>query len=211
MPPHIPKQNLINRIHIICISQDRSKAQKISQELKTEMIDFSAFELPVTNLGELSRDDVAWLRTVFLPHGLAESTQPVRKERRQRSSDGVEEFLLDWCTVCEGNLCDRASVYAAYCACYCHTHPGLQPPLTMGRFVKQVKKRIGRGALSKVTYRKVRAQQRMFFDGLVCPSELPPPVSVPSPSVRDSFSDYLLAINEDAPGMFLSKGLPEPR
>lgn len=205
--PYLPKQYLYNTTHFICISQDPQKARKLSQSLKVPLIDLSSSEIPLCSPPELSPKDIAWLRSVFLPYGLAERKTAVKPEKTPAPSDWVYEFLSEFCSVKPDSRCHRKTLYSAYAACYRHTHPGLEPPLTQGRFVKAVKPYLGKGEFRHVSYRKIRSEQKMYFVGLTCPAELPAPASVPDETHTDPFTVYLETIHSMRPSFSLQSNL----
>ena len=202
-----PLQNLHNRIHIFCISEDYNRALALSKDLKAELLDFSAIELPKEINFNFNHKDIAWLRSVFLPHGLTDYLPPCFQKEDHVTFDWVIEFLQDWCTVREGNLCDRHTVYDSYCAAYRHTHFGAEPPITKGQFVKRARVFLDAGKFPKMSYHKVRTCQKMFFDGLAF---LPLPNEACShvPDVHEhTFSEYLDALHAQAFSLPLSPAM----
>ena len=195
--PYFPKQNLHSRIHFFCISQDYDRALKLSRNLKAELLDFSAAELPASELPALSAEDIAWLRMVLLPYGLTEREPKPKKRTPAKHPDWVEEFLHGYCEIEPGACFDRHDIYDAYCQCYRYLHPGTEPPLTEGRFVKAAKQMLGKGTLSNVEYRKVRSRQRWYFVGLM-PYIPANPDHDPVPPPIDSFTAHLQAIHDAA-------------
>ena len=166
--PGIPKQTLYNRNHIIIVSSNPEKAARLSKDLKAPLLDFSKHELPVNlPVSDLSDEDLQWLRCAFLPYGLVDKPQQSSCAKTPTVS-WVEEFLRDCCALESGVLCDRHDFYTAYCACYSARFPGKQPPLTLGRFCKAAKMLLGKGIYHDASYHKVRNDQKMHFDGIVC-------------------------------------------
>ena len=166
--PGFPKQTLLNRNHIIVASSNPEKAARLSKDLKAPLLDFSKHELPVNlPISDLSDEDLNWLRCAFLPYGLADKPQQSNRVK-SHSVSWVEEFLRDCCALESGTLCDRHDFYTAYCACYSARFPGKYPPLTLGRFCKAAKMLLGKGIYRDASYHKVRNDQKMHFDGIVC-------------------------------------------
>lgn len=205
--PYLPRQYLRCKTHFICISQDPQKARKLSQSLKVPLIDLSSSEISLESPQELTPKDISWLRSVFLPYGLAERKTAVKPEKTPAPFDWVYEFLSEFCSVKPDSRCHRETLYSDYAACYRHTHPGLEPPLTQGRFVKAVKPYLGKGELRHVSYRKIRSEQKMYFVGLACPDELPVPAPVPDETHTDSFTAHLEAIHSMRPSFSLKSNL----
>ena len=175
--PGFPKQTLCNRNHIIVVSSNPEKAARLSKALKVPFLDFSKYELPVNlPVSDLSDEDLNWLRCAFLPYGLVDKPQQSNRIKFP-SVSWVEDFLKDCCALQSGTLCDRHDFYADYCACYTARFPGKQPPLTLGRFCKVAKDLLDKGIYRGASYHKVRTDQKMYFDGIVCikdPSDIRP-------------------------------------
>lgn len=206
-PPGFPKQYLYCKTHFICISQDPQRARSLSRSLRVNLIDLSAYEIPLRSPPELSAKDAAWLRSVFLPHGLTELKTAAKPEKAPAPSDWVYEFLSIFCSVDPGSMCHREDLYTAYAAYYRHTHPGLEPPLTQGRFVKAVKPYLEKGAFRHVSYRKIRSEQKMYFVGLACPAELPAPAPAPDKTHTDAFTAHLEAVHSARPRFSLTPNI----
>lgn len=201
---YLPKQNLYNTLHIVSISKEPGTAYRLSTSFSVELLDFSPHEIPCRALPELEHQDIAWLRTVFLPFGLTDPRRASKRQKTTASSDWVEEFLTQYCAVSAGNLCDGMTLYAAYDAFYRQMHPGLKTPLTKICFVKRVKTFIGKKAFKQVSYHKVRADQHWYFDGFVCPVELPTP---PPPKPISAFSAHLDEIHQTRLKLSLSPNM----
>lgn len=172
-----PRQFLHNRNHFICISSVPEKAERLSKDLKATLLDFSKNEIPARiPIKDLSDEDIQWLRCVFLPYGLLD-IQPKTTATKIQTTAWVEEFLKDCCLPQKGILRNRHDFYAEYCACYTAKFPGKKPPLTKGRFVKEVRYLLDKGICRGARYQKIRKEQKMYFVGICCvkkPCEIHP-------------------------------------
>ena len=92
--------------------------------------------------------------------------------------------------------------------------PGKQPPLTLGRFCKVAKGLLGKGIYRGASYHKVRTDQKMYFDGIVCikaPSDIRPD---PQATLLGRFKIHIKQIDALRPVWYANNSvslLPKPK
>lgn len=202
----LPTQHYRNTLHFICISDNLTRAKRLSKQWKATLIDLSNCELPCTEPVLLSKEDRSWLQTTAVMYGLKLRCGYVPSLPTDESifdtDDGVEHFLTHSCFIATGAYCNGYELYDAYAAYYRSTHHGRAPLLTKIRFVKRAKQFLGRKSLAHVGYRWLRprpgAKPRWYFTGLGLPLDPPPP---PEPALpeEDPFLSYLKKIHIDLP------------
>ena len=206
-----PTQKYKNKLHFVCITEDSRKAVKLEKTLKATLIDFSGYESTAESPLQLSIDDIHWLRTSFLLHGLKLRTCRFAGEKsaiQHKSKDSVEEsvkaFLTDYCKFEPGAFCDTHEVYNSYAHFIAITQNLSAPLLTKISFNRLLRDFMEKEKdFKKVTYKQhwiypkdQKKRQVWGYVGLRLPHNLPP-ISAESLISQDKelFKDYLMSMN----------------
>lgn len=206
--PFVPRQYLQSNAHLLCITDDRNRAQTLRRQLKANWIDLSAVERPIAEIGSLSSDSLCWLRCVFPLLGLqllsasASSYAPPASD--PAPFDAVESFLTEGVIQGPGAFCTSFDLYEAYREYY-KKRFSVDPPLSKIVFTKRVRAYVVAHG-PHMNYRHTRLGKgkklRWYFTGLE-----PNPwanIAPPAPSANQisAFRDHLNS------GYFLMPQLP---
>jgi len=178
--PWLPKQTFRNTLHLVVLSTDKYAAAQLKRTLNATLINLADNESRCFDNPTLLPVDIAWINSkatlygLMLEHGYA-------PPKRQAEPGLVEAFLTEHCFIHPGSFCDSFGLYETYKKHYQVLHDGVLPPISKGRFIKEVRQLLGQGALEHVQYKKCRVltnePPRWYFLGLDLPiSEDPPPV-----------------------------------
>ena len=165
--PMFPTQWYQNKLHFLCITSDPNRASLLQLKLKASQIDLSLSKLlPDQNAALLTDEDLHWLRTTFLLHGLklrtlqAADIPPVPQEKepvRPTTKESIQAFLSQCCQYEESAFSSMASAYQAYRRYVSATQTGL--PVLIGRnsFKASFERALNRqSGLKKIHYGRSR-------------------------------------------------------
>ena len=120
-----PTQRFQNKLHFICVTSDLKKASVIQNKLKANLIDLSTSEVPLDGgTLQLTDQDLHWLRTTFLLHGLKlrtlqaagiETSPQEEVPKYPTVKESIHAFLSECCQYEKGTFCNLKTVYEAYC------------------------------------------------------------------------------------------------
>lgn len=196
--PFVPKQYLHCNAHLLCITNDRTRAQELRTQLKAHWIDLSAVESPVSDTPTISDDALNWLRCVLPLLGLQLLSTDASTYSPPLSSpapfDAVEDFMSDGVIQVPGAFCTSFELYHAYREYY-KARFSVDPPLSKIVFVKRARAYVTSHAAQHINYRHTRLGKgkklRWYFTGLEPSPWIKIAPSVPSEEQRSTFHDYL--------------------
>ena len=206
--PFVPKQYLKSNAHLLCITDDRNRAQKLRKQLKANWIDLSSVEYPVTEAPVLSDETLCWLRCVLPLLGLqllsADASAYTSPASEPIPFDAVEDFMTEGAIKGPGAFCTSFDLYNAYQSYY-RARFSADPPLSKIVFTKRARAYAASQG-PHMNYRHTRLGKdkrlRWYFTGLAPDpwAEVIPPA--PPEDQKTAFSEYLNS------GFFLMPQIP---
>lgn len=196
--PFVPKQYLHCNAHLLCITNDRTRAQELRTQLKAHWIDLSAVESPVSDTPTISDDALNWLRCIFPLLGLqllsTDASAYVPPLSSPAPFDAVEEFMSGGVIQVPGAFCTSFELYHAYREYY-KARFSVDPPLNKIVFVKRARAYVTSHAKQHINYRHTRLGKekrlRWYFTGLEPSPWVKIAPSAPSEGQRSAFHEYL--------------------
>ena len=162
-----PTQRFQNRLHFICVTSDLKKASALRNKLKANLIELSVSEVPPDgDTLQLTDQDLHWLRTTFLLHGLKlrtlqaagiETSPQEEVPKYPTVKESIGAFLSECCQYEEGTFCNLKTVYEAYCHYITVTQNGRDPLIGKNTFKTEFESALThKSVLNNVHYRRSR-------------------------------------------------------
>ena len=162
-----PTQHYQNKLHFICVTSDFKKASVIQNKLNANLIDLSASEIsPDGGTIQLTDQDLLWLRTTFLLHGLklrtlqAAGIETSPQEEVPESptiKESINAFLSECCQYEEDAFCNLKTVYETYRHYISATQNGRDPLIGKNTFKTEFESALThKSVLNNVHYRRSR-------------------------------------------------------
>lgn len=161
------QQKFYNHIHFVCITENAKAATKFTERCSAKFIDLSTVERKYQRNVHLSDEELQFMRTAFVLHGVQSKKTNAKKSKQRKASIGkatIRSFVKDCCRFSKKAVCTRGELYEAYCTYYQALH-GESPKESSTVFIKTV-----REILPKIEYKVKRYGEdnatQMCFIGL---------------------------------------------
>ena len=162
-----PTQRFHNKLHFICVTSDLKKASVIQNKLKANLIELSTSEIPPDGgTLQLTDQDLHWLRTTFLLHGLklrtlqaaGIETSPQKEVPKYPTvKESIDAFLSECCRYEETTFCSLKTVYETYCHYISATQNGRDPLIGKNTFKTKFESALThKSALKNIRYGRSR-------------------------------------------------------
>lgn len=211
--PSCPPQHFCSRLHLLCVTDRLDRVQLFEKKLKAQVVDLSCAEQPDASPLQLFPEELHWLRTSFLLHGLKLHTlralasngvsSPPQPPAALSLRDVILDFLSQECEMGEGMCCDTAQLYQGFLQFHLRRHPGAEVPISKICFNKEVRRLIDQTKASSIQYKKLRPAPkeppRWYYVGLALAQAGGPVSSAPIqvPSQGPSLEQRLLEIHQN--------------
>lgn len=162
-----PIQHYQNKLHFICVTSDLKKASVIQNKLKANLIELSTSEIPPDGgTLQLTDQDLHWLRTTFLLHGLKlrtlqaagiETSPQEEVSKYPTVKESIDAFLSECCWYEETTFCSLKTVYETYCHYISATQNGRDPLIGKNTFKTKFESALThKSALKNIRYGRLR-------------------------------------------------------
>lgn len=202
-----PPQNYYHRLGIICVTDDRSKADNLRKKRKATVLDFSHTETEFPDQLEFSYTDAAWIYQTLLPYGLKLKTLKDQKISDsapfdvQRAPSPLTETacihaFFQLCQKHNDCCCDTREVYQSYCQFLAVTQNGRKTEFSKIQFNKKFREISKSKFIYKRPHRSRKRPSPYCYIGLKLPETFPKSETAPSAPQEDCLMRYLKHIEK---------------
>lgn len=195
----LPNQYFCNRLHFICITSDRKKADWLRKKLKADVLDFSYTESTEKAAPAFDTQDLQWLRTTMTLYGLKQLTlrkngleDPTPYQIPPSPRVSPEDFAEACCVAVSQSECSPQQLYDAYTDFFrqrCGDRPLPFTRITLNKRLQPlIRTRFHHAVEYKRPHHSRSASNGYRYVGLALRPAPPPP---PMPPAMESFLRHM--------------------